>query len=103
MLLRVFVFRGGIGCIERERGSESGDGSSAEIHFERGGQTERFVRDSVVGKANALGEGRPVKVVSWRQEFHSAIPESPPTFNFPVALCVMAAGGMWCVSCQWQR
>ncbi len=91
--MRVFVVTGGVGGIEREGRGESGDGGSAEIHFERGGQAERFVRDSVMGEANALGEGRPVKIVGGRQELHCAIPESPPTFNFPIALCVMAAGG----------
>ncbi len=38
-------------------------------------------------------EERPVKVFVGGQELHAAIPESPPTFNFAVALCVVSAGG----------
>jgi hypothetical protein len=51
------------------------------------------VRGRVIRKTNALREEGPVEVFSGRQEFHTAIPKSPPAFNFAVALRVVPAGG----------
>ena len=92
-MLRVFLVRGKVGGVDRERRGKSRDGRRAVVHLEWTGETERFVRNSVVGETNALGERRPVEVVSWGQKFHCAVPKSPPAFNFSVALCVVSAGG----------
>ncbi len=55
--------------------------------------------DEVVSKTNLLGERRPSYVVGRREEFHRAI---PPTFDFTIALGVVAtSGGARCArSCQ---
>ncbi len=44
-------------------------------------------------KANVLRGEKPVKVFVGGQKLHAAIPESPSTFNFTIALCVVPAGG----------
>ncbi len=48
------------------------------VHFERGDETERLVRDTVVGEANPLSKVRPAEIVRGGQKTHGAIPESPP-------------------------
>ncbi len=74
-------------------GKKGGGRWRAEIQGERANAAERLVRDRIVRKTNALREKRPVKVFVGGQELHAAIPESPPTFNFAVALGVVPAGG----------
>ena len=55
--------------------------------------SERLVGDRIIRKANALRERGPLEILRRGEEFHAAIPESPPTLNFPVALCVVPTGG----------
>ncbi len=59
-MLRLFLVRGKVGGVERERWGERRDRRSAVVHLEGTGETERFVRDSVVGETDTLGEGRSV-------------------------------------------
>ena len=68
-------------------------GGAGEIHFERGDATERIVRHRVVGEANALGVLGPEEVLAGGEITHSAIPKSPPRFNFSVGLGVVSEGG----------
>ncbi len=92
-MLRVFLVRGKVGGVERERRGKSRDGRRAVVHLEWTGEAERFVRNSVVGKTNTLGERRPVEVVGRGEELHCSIPEPPPTFYLSIALRVVATGG----------
>ena len=77
----------------RVRRGESRDGRGPIVHFKGGGAGEGFVRDGVVGEADALGERGPEKIVRGGEEFHRSVPKSPPAFTLPVTLCVVAAGG----------
>ncbi len=77
----------------RVRRGKSRDGRGPIIHFKGGGSGEGFVGNGVVGEADALGEGGPEKIVRWGEEFHGSVPKSPPAFDLPITLCVVAAGG----------
>ncbi len=54
---------------------------------------QRLVRNSVIGKTDALREGGPIEIVGRRQKLHCPIPVTPPTFDFSVALGIVHAGG----------
>ena len=75
----------GVGRSERRVGWE------ASIHFERRDVSNRGVGDGVVGETYALGEARPVSIVVGGEIAHGAIPVTPPTFNLPIRLSVVAA------------
>ncbi len=77
----------------RARGSEGRDGRGGQVHLEGANVIDRLVRRSVVSETDALGKRRPVVVFRRREQFHGAVPITPPTLDFSVALGVVATGG----------
>ena len=55
--------------------------------------SNRVVRYRIVGKTDALGKCRPGVIFRRREQFHGAVPITPPTLDFSVALGVVATGG----------
>ncbi len=77
----------------RARGSEGRDGRGGEIHLEWADVVNRLVRRSIVGETDALGKCRPGVIFGRREQFHGAVPITPPTLDFSVALGVVTTGG----------
>jgi hypothetical protein len=77
----------------RARGSKWRHGRGGKVHLEGANVIERLVRRSVVSETDALGKRRPVLIFRRREQFHGAVPVTPPTLDFSVALGVVATGG----------
>ncbi len=46
-----------------------------------------------MSETDSLSEARPVEIVRWGQKSHCAIPETPPSLNFSIALWIVPTGG----------